>query len=251
MTQGTPISKDPALPWGSTYRLSRPAYPRSLFEFLALAAPSRRYAWDSATGNGQAAVGLAQFFDQVEATDVSADQIANAIVHDRITYRVESAETPSVAPDSLDLIVVGQALHWLDRDTFFRVARLSLKPEGVLAAFSYLFFEVSGLPRSLIEKFDDEFVRPNVHPQWEAAYSAGWPIDEVETPQIAMSANWNFASFSSFLTNKVSVQQHISTHGRGELQATLEDLALAWGEPRRRRLIRWPLRFRAGRCSRH
>ena len=243
--RGKSIPKQRGLPWGQSYRLSRPTYPRSLFEFLALVAPSHRCAWDCGTGSGQAAIGLARIFDQVLATDISDDQLASAIAHDRITYRVESAETPSATPTSLDLIVAGQALHWFDRETFFQVAQKSLKPGGVLAAFSYLFFQVSGLPRSLIQRFDDEFVRPNLHPEWAAAYSAVWPINEIETPQIAMSAIWDLASFSSFLTNRVSVQRHVSAHGCRGFQATLQEFAAAWGEPRRRRLVRWPLRLRA------
>jgi methylase of polypeptide subunit release factors len=61
------------------YARSRPTYPDELFAFLARHAPARDRAWDCATGNGQAAMGLARHFRQVEATDASAEQISHAI----------------------------------------------------------------------------------------------------------------------------------------------------------------------------
>ncbi len=43
-------------------------------------------------GSGQAAVALAEWFADVDATDVSAEQIANALGHDRVHYSVQAAE---------------------------------------------------------------------------------------------------------------------------------------------------------------
>src|SRR6476659_9240028 len=60
------------------YARFRPRYPRELFEYLGGVAPSRALAWDCATGNGQAAVALAEVFERVIATDASEKQIANA-----------------------------------------------------------------------------------------------------------------------------------------------------------------------------
>ena len=47
--------------------------PERLFAHLAARAPGRRRAWDCATGNGQAARSLARHFDEVIATDASAE----------------------------------------------------------------------------------------------------------------------------------------------------------------------------------
>ena len=44
------------------YAKFRPHYPDELFEYLALISPRHELAWDCATGNGQAAVGLARHF---------------------------------------------------------------------------------------------------------------------------------------------------------------------------------------------
>ena len=70
------------------YANFRPNYPPELFDYLASISPGRELAWDCATGNGQAAVGLAAHFDEIIATDASAQQIENARPHLRISYRV-------------------------------------------------------------------------------------------------------------------------------------------------------------------
>ena len=66
---GWPVEfKDHFSALADRYERCRPGYPAELFEFLAGAAPGHRLAIDVATGNGQAATGLAPFFDQVLAT---------------------------------------------------------------------------------------------------------------------------------------------------------------------------------------
>ena len=74
------------------YRASRPTYPEALYSYLASLCAQRRYALDCATGNGQAAVDLARYFDRVAAFDSSAEQIAAAVSHPRVQYRVGTAE---------------------------------------------------------------------------------------------------------------------------------------------------------------
>src|SRR5213082_2511843 len=119
------------------YSRFRPRYPREMFEYLGTTAPGRKLAWDCAKGNGQAAVELAEVFDRVIATDASEKQIVNAQRHECVEYRVEPAEESSVQSDSIDVIIVAQALHWFDRDRFYAEARRVLTPRGVLAASAY------------------------------------------------------------------------------------------------------------------
>src|SRR5260221_11682253 len=92
------------------YREFRPAYPPELFAYLASIAPGRQLAWDCGTGNGQAAVGLAEHFDRVFATDASAKQIQEAQVHPRVEYVVAPAERCPLAGGTADLVTVTQAL---------------------------------------------------------------------------------------------------------------------------------------------
>src|SRR5688500_8140233 len=112
----------------SQYAAFRPLYPPALFETLAGHVALRRKAWDCATGNGQAARGLARHFDHVIATDASGEQLAMAPAHAGVSYARARAEEPPLRSRSLDLITVAQALHWFDRPAFFAEARRVLVP---------------------------------------------------------------------------------------------------------------------------
>jgi methylase of polypeptide subunit release factors len=70
------------------YAAARPFYPRALFDWIADTCRNREAAWDCATGSGQAATALATIFDRVEATDVSAAQVAEAFAAPNIRYSV-------------------------------------------------------------------------------------------------------------------------------------------------------------------
>jgi 2-polyprenyl-3-methyl-5-hydroxy-6-metoxy-1,4-benzoquinol methylase len=75
------------------YARFRPRYPRELFAWIASLVRRHRLAWDCATGNGQAAIGLAEDFAHVEATDASAEQLRHATPHPRVAYRLAPADT--------------------------------------------------------------------------------------------------------------------------------------------------------------
>ena len=115
------------------YAKFRPRYPQKLFDYLRSIAPSRQLAWDCGTGNGQAAVGLASLFDRVIATDASEKQIANAQSYDRVEYRVAPAENSSLESETIDLLMVAQALHWFELDCFYGEAGRVLKADGIFA----------------------------------------------------------------------------------------------------------------------
>ena len=133
------------------YRMIRPQYPEALLARCAQLAPARTQAWDCATGNGQAAVGLVRFFERVQATDASTTQLDHAIAHERIVYSVASAESSGLPDASVDLVTVAQALHWLDRPRFYAEAQRVMKPDGIIAVFGYTWFYLSPELDALID----------------------------------------------------------------------------------------------------
>src|SRR5437763_13739281 len=135
------------------YAKFRPHYPDELFEHLASISPRHELACDCATGNGQAAVGLARHFEKVIATDASAQQIKSTEPDERISYRVAPAEASGIDWASVDLILVAQALHWFDLDRFFAEAKRVLKDDGVLAISSYKVLEITPKIDVIIWKF--------------------------------------------------------------------------------------------------
>ena len=86
------IFKDHFSAHSRAYSEFRPSYPKSLFSYLASLCATHDQAWDCATGSGQAAVSLADFFTRVVATDASAEQIANTTQKKGVSYAVAQAE---------------------------------------------------------------------------------------------------------------------------------------------------------------
>src|SRR5205823_14795537 len=115
------------------YRRFRPTYPPRLFEVLADWSPALRLAWDCGTGNGQAALALAEWFERVIATDRSPEQIAQATPHPGIDYRVAPAEDSGLADSSVDLVTVAQAVHWFDLHRFYAEVRRVARPRALIA----------------------------------------------------------------------------------------------------------------------
>ena len=120
----------------STRRTAQ-TYPDSLFAFLASLVPAHDLAWDCATGNGQAALGLTPHFRKIIATDASPRQIAQAHPHPKVTYLVAPAERTPLPDGLVDLVTVATAFHWLDFPRFYAEVRRVAKPDGILAAWGY------------------------------------------------------------------------------------------------------------------
>ncbi|MFQ5631766.1 MAG: class I SAM-dependent methyltransferase, partial [bacterium] len=121
----------------SEYHLYRPHYPPGLFKYLFTLTTRHEIAWDCATGNGQAALGIAPYFRQVIATDASKKQITQAMPHQKVTYQIAPAERTDIASATVELVTVAQALHWFDFEEFYAEVRRVLRPEGVLAIWHY------------------------------------------------------------------------------------------------------------------
>ena len=95
----------------SLYSQFRPKYPASLFSFLADQCAEHKIAWDCACGNGQAALGLASHFAKIIGTDLSSEQINNAIQSPLIDYQVLKAEDRSNWPLSVRMQSTGERLR--------------------------------------------------------------------------------------------------------------------------------------------
>lgn len=135
------------------YARHRPTYPAAMFAYLASLAPSQELAWDCGTGNGQAAIALAEQFQHVIATDASASQIENAFPHERVEYRVEPSEQTSLPTGAVDLVTVGTAVHWFDFDRFYTEVRRVTKANGILAVWTYSFPDIMPAVERWIENF--------------------------------------------------------------------------------------------------
>ena len=233
----------------SSYARFRPRYPAALFEWLAGVAPGHALAWDAGTGNGQAAAALAKHFDRVIATDPSAEQIANAAPHARVTYRVARAESSAVATGSCDLVTAAQALHWFDPPVFFAEANRALRPGGVVAVWVYI--DPHLVEPDVSAAFRDYAER--IHPYWpperamtdDGYRSLAFPFDELNAPAFEMELVVTLEDCVGYLRTWSSTQRYLQRHGHDPVDEAERQLAQTW--PRgERRTLRWPLHVRAG-----
>ncbi len=234
------------------YTQFRPRYPHELFQYLASLVDRRERAWDCGTGNGQAAIALAEFFDEVIATDPSASQIAQAEQHSNVRYLVSTAEESPLASNSVDLITVAQALHWFDLARFCNEARRVAHPRGVLAAWSYGLATISpDVDRIVWRLYQD--ILGSYWPAERKLIEQGYktielPFDELVAPAFAMTAEWNLTDLIGYLGTWSSVQKYVERHGRDPLEQVQADLEAAWETALTRR-IQWPLFMRICRID--
>jgi ubiquinone/menaquinone biosynthesis C-methylase UbiE len=235
----------------SEYTRYRPHYPAPLFTYLAGLTIEHQLAWDCATGSGQAALGLADYFEKIIATDASDKQIANATAHDRIIYMVAPAEKTEIASGSVDLIVVAQALHWFDLDKFYAEVRRVSKSGGVLAVWSYSLLRITPAIDRLVDKFYTEVVGPF----WPAERkfvddkyrSIAFPFQELTSPAFNMEANWSFEHLLGYIGTWSSVKKFREQNKADPLEDFARDLKQVWGRLEAEKMIRWPINMRVGR----
>jgi SAM-dependent methyltransferase len=234
----------------AAYARHRPRYPRRLTAYLAALAPGRALAWDCATGNGQVAVALAARFAAVVATDASAAQLARARAHPRVRYFVAQERAPMLASGSVDLVTTAQALHWLERASFYAEATRVLRPGGVIALWCYARPRVRRGVDAVIDRLCDRVVGPFWPPERalvEAGYaSLALPFEELQAPRFDMRAFWSLAQFEGYVDTWSSAQAYRLAHGRSPVAAVHDDLAAVWGCARQR-TVRWPLHLRVAR----
>lgn len=234
------------------YAKFRPRYPKELFRYLAKIVPEKEIAWDCATGNGQAAVELAEYFTQVIATDASQQQIANAKPHGRVEYRVAPAEKSGMDPGAVDLITVAQALHWFDLDRFYLEARRVLKPGGIIAVWSYNLLEITPEIDTIINHYYYNVVGSFWPPERalvEKFDTLPFPFPEVETPQFAMALEWNLEHLLGYLGTWSATQRYIAANQQDPVESIRQDLSSTWGDAQQLRQVAWPLTLRLGRAT--
>lgn len=187
------------------YALARPRYPESLFHWLASMCVRHDFAWDCATGNGQAAAGLSPLFGTVYATDLSAEQIANALPAENVRYSVQQAERTLLAAHCANLITVAQALHWFDFPKFWAEVRRVASGDALFAAWGYDWLYVSaGIDAGVIDPFRAivyPFWAPNNRMLWNGYRDADiqFPFQRMEAPPFSLAVEWTLDQILGYM----------------------------------------------------
>ena len=235
------------------YAAARPRYPRALFEWLASECKNHALAWDAGCGNGQASVALADFFDAVFASDPSATQIASASPHPNVRYAVEPSEQCSLPDDSVDCVCVAQALHWFELARFFAEAGRVLKPDGLLAVWTYERSSVNAAVDAVFSKLyrgvlDDYWPPERKHV--ETGYrDIAFPFREIPSPALELRCDWTLSQYLAYLRSWSASQRYLKATGIDAVGLIESGMRQAWGNPDEARSVVWPLTVRAGRFS--
>jgi SAM-dependent methyltransferase len=231
------------------YAVFRPHYPPALFDFVASLAPRRGTAWDCATGNGQAAVPLAERFDRVIATDASPEQLAHATPHARVEYRVALADASGLPDGFADLITVAQALHWLPLDRFVVETRRVVAPGGVLAVWCYTRPLLGG---GVVDDVVDVYYSGELGAYWsperrlvEIGYrGVDLPFADIPAPRFSIDIAMTLGEFAGYMRTWSATRKRAAEVGYDPVTPVEERLRPAWGDGKR--VVHWPVHVRAG-----
>jgi SAM-dependent methyltransferase len=245
------MAKDLFSEQSKTYAAFRPLYPKELFDYLMQFVEVRSHAWDCATGNGQAATTLADYFDKVEASDISAAQVSNAAARSNIEYHVCTAEETPFADNSFDLITVAQAYHWLKWKKFNDEAKRVGKQNCVVAAWGY---NLPVCEDERVNRITRQFYRDVTRPYWdderrsvdEEYASVDFDFLPLPARRFETMLRWNRTHLKGYLQSWSAVQNYIKLNHENPVDIIAGEIDAVWKDTEEKE-IRFPIFMRIGR----
>jgi SAM-dependent methyltransferase len=246
-----PTFKDHFSKQSDLYVKYRPLYPKELYAYLSSLTEKHELAWDCGTGNGQATIGLTDFYTKIFATDPSEAQISNAIQHPKIKYKIQKAETTSLAPHSVDLLTIANALHWFDLEMFYKEVSRTLKPGGIIAAWAYRLPHVTSEIDALIEDLHNI----TLHDYWlaenrlvEQEYKTiPFPFESIQSPDFFYEKEIDLSGLIGYLNTWSATQRYIEKNKVNPITIQEPKLESLWKEAALKKTIRWNLTLKVGR----
>lgn len=245
------MAKDLFSKQSDLYARYRPTYPTALYDYILSFVKEKNTAWDCATGNGQAAVVLADHFKKVIATDISAAQIEKAKRKENIEYSVCAAESTPFADNTFDLVTVAQAYHWIKWDEFKKEVTRVCKPNAVIAVWTY-YSRTTDDER--IDKAVNDFYENVTRPYWDyerkhvdEKYSTVefdyelLPVKEFET-----ILYWKREDLIGYVSSWSAVQKYIKTNGHSPLPLLEEEINKLWPQDQTKKVV-FPIYLKLGR----
>jgi SAM-dependent methyltransferase len=237
----------------AVYKSYRPSYPAALFDAIAARSPATDAAWDCACGNGQASIGLAAKFDLVYATDASAQQIDGAEPHPRVRYSVAPAEDSGLAPQSVDAVLVAQALHWFDIERFYDEVERVVRRGGLVVAAGYEGHLVSPEIDAVTMHLSVDVIGSHWPPEGHHLRTKYDDIPRrfppVDFPDLAIEVDWSLDQLMGYYASWSGLQRYRKATGEDPLPKTRDAIAKHWGDPAEPRRVTWPLVIMAGRVG--
>ncbi|MGS2739880.1 class I SAM-dependent methyltransferase [Sinomicrobium sp. M5D2P17] len=234
------------------YSRFRPGYDSELISYLVSLTRQQKCAWDCGTGNGQLAVKLAGYFEEVYATDLSENQIKNAKQKENVRYKVENAEKTGFTDGQFDLITVAQAIHWFDFAAFYAEVRRTLRKDGALAVLGYALLQVDESTDRVIQKLYSDILGTYWDPERkyidELYQTIPFPFREEKTPEFRSEYRWTLEQLCGYLETWSAVKHYISKNGKDPVAMIYNELKESW-ESRDTKTVTFPIMLRAGRID--
>lgn len=189
----------------------------------------KQTALDCGTGNGQAAGMLADYFEKVHATDISEEQIKNAVKKPNLYYHVCKAEETPFGNNLFDLVVSATAIHWFSFDDFFKEMRRIGKNNGVFACWAYKVFQTNEQSlNNLINTFYDQ----TIHSYWdperrhvdEEYKNIPFPFEEIGNPAFATHLGWDLDTLEGYLNTWSAVRHYRRLHKQNPVDDLMREV---------------------------
>ena len=244
------MSKDLFSSHAHQYAVFRPTYPKELYEFIFSKVNNFGTAWDAGTGNGQVARDLSKQFEQVIASDISAQQLEKAYQAKNIFY-FQTAETILFSNKRFDLICVAQAIHWFDREKFYSEVKRVAGPDSIIAVWGYGLLSIN--PE--IDLITKDFYTNIIGPYWdkerklvdEEYKTIAFPFSEIEVPTFAFSFHWTLTELQGYLNTWSSVQRYILENKTNPVETLIARIQPLWQLEKME--IKFPLFLRLGKVG--
>jgi len=206
------------------YEHLRPPYPREFFRTVAhkLGLTRESSLIDLGTGPGLLALGFGPYVGRVVGVDpepamLDAAQLAAARAGRHVTLLAGKTET--LAPDigSFDIVTIGRALHWMDRDaTLTRLEELVAHDGTIVICAS---FSATDARNPWLDGYNEIRRRWSPSQLWEEAgrgsgTTATFPRSSAAAHFSPPSSSQLRPTISSACTNWRNVRLHIRPHHR-------------------------------------
>jgi len=247
------MAKDLFSKQADLYARYRPTYPKELYDYILSFVKEKNIAWDCATGNGQAAVVLADHFKKVIATDISEAQIEKATKKENIEYLVCPAESTPFAENTFDLVTVAQAYHWIKWDKFKGEVIRVCKPGAIVAVWVYYSHTTGN------KNVDDA-----VHDFYENVTKSYWDYERKFVEEMYSTVEFNYEllplknfetilewqreDLVGYISSWSAIQKFIKANGHSPIPIIKEEINKLWPDGEVKKVI-FPIYLKLGRIS--
>ncbi|APC91408.1 MULTISPECIES: class I SAM-dependent methyltransferase [Francisella] len=232
------------------YQKARPSVPVEIIKFLKEKIPSNQKAWDCGTGNGQTAIKLTEFINEIHATDISSAQLAKAFKHNNIKYFKADEANSMFADQCVDLITVSQAAHWFDMTKFEKECLRILKPNGIIAIWAYHHNITVNAKVEIIYQELYKTIRP-YFPQGREHIDNFYKdininLTKLDAPEFKQTKQMNFDSFIEYLKSFSAYAEYLKNHSKCPIieLGFYHKFKESWGDTTKVYTVIWPIIFK-------